>query len=109
MPYPSNDVGEGAHKLSKPGKRLENYAFASLVYKIKQVDELEVIVKSMVGFGHVNHLKPNWIPIVLLPLGHPQTSAPSVLSVNMIVHARGKFGLVSTSLELALAESEINE
>ena len=103
-------MGEGAHKFSKPGKRLENYAFASLVYKIKHVDKLEVIVKSMVGFRHVNHLKPNWIPVVfILPLGRPQTSAPSVLSVNMIVHARGKFGLVSAALESALAESEINE
>ena len=102
-------MGEGAHKFSKPGKRLENYAFASLVYKIQQVDELEVIVKSVVGFGHVNHLKPNWIPVVLLPLGRPQTSAPAVLSVNIIVHARAKFGLVAAALELALAESEINE
>ena len=73
------------------------------------MDELEIVVKSVVGFGHVNHLKPNWIPVVLLPLGRPHTSTPSVLSVNMIVHARGKFGLVSTALELALAESEINE
>ena len=79
------------------------------MYKIQQVDELEIVVKSVVGFGHVNHLKPNWIPVVLLPLGRPQTSTPSVLSVNMIVHAHGKFGLVSTALELALAETEINE
>ena len=73
------------------------------------MDELKVIVKSVVGFGHVNHLKPNWIPVVLLPLGRPQTSARSVLSVNMIVHARGKFGLLSAALELALAKSEISE
>ena len=73
------------------------------------MDELEAIVKSVVGFAHVNHLKPNWIPVVLLPLGRPQTSTPSVLSVNMVVHARGKFGLVSAALVLALAESEINE
>ena len=57
----------------------------------------------------MNHLKPNWIPVVLLPLGRPQTSTPSVLSVNIIVHARAKFGLVAAALELALAESEINE
>ena len=85
-------MGEGAHKFSKPGKILENYIYTPLVYKIQQVDELEVIAKSMVGFGHVNNLKPNWIPVALLPLGGRQTIAPSVLSVNMIVLVCGKFG-----------------
>ena len=56
------------------------------------MDELEVIVKSMVGSGHVNNLKPNWIPVVLLLLGGLQTSAPWVMLVNMIVLAHGKFG-----------------
>ena len=56
------------------------------------MDELEVIAKSMVGFGHVNNLKPNWIPVVLLPLGGRQTIAPSVLSVNMIVLVCSKIG-----------------
>ena len=94
-------MGECAHKFSKPGKILENYLFAPLVYKIQQVDELEVIVKSMVGFGHLNRLTGSSC------FTTPASSADerSVSSISVSQHDCSCTRQVRfAALELALAE-----